>query len=29
MSVKIFNFENGVLEALETSLSPERMATYV
>ncbi len=29
MSVKIFDFNNGGLEALETSLSPERMATYV
>lgn len=29
MVVKVFEFEDGVLEALETSLSPERMATYV
>lgn len=28
MSVKIFPFSNGVLDALETSLSPERVATY-
>lgn len=29
MIVKIFEFEEEVLEALETSLSPERMETYV
>jgi len=29
MIVKVFEFKDGVLEALETSLSPERMATYV
>ena len=28
-SVKIFGLEGGVLDALETSLSPERLATYV
>ena len=28
MAVKIFHFNDEVLDALETSLSPERMATY-
>ncbi len=29
MTVKTFHFDDEVLDALETSLSPERMATYV
>jgi hypothetical protein len=29
MTVKIFEFNSDILDALETSLSPERMATYV
>jgi hypothetical protein len=29
MSVKIFDYQEGVLEALETSLSPERIGTYI